>query len=175
MSAPDPQYRKLSGRSLNWAGLGSLWIGDGYLLEVNSIFFLEWYRRYFLHDAMAFIVQRSKRRSAWCWVLGCVGGFGLLASGGAGWIGYANRKEDWHVALYVLAGIVGFVSIISLILLTINVLLGPSCRCHVLTSTGWHPLSAPNRLGPALRIQAQITPLIEAAQNQMPAPRAGTE
>ena len=175
MSAPAPHYRKLSGRSLNWAGLGRLWIGEGYLLEVNSILILEWYRRSFLHDAMAFIVQRSKRRSAWCWVLGCVGGFGLLGGGGAGWIGYAYRKEDWHVALYVLAGIAGFVSIISLILLTINVLLGPSCRCHVLTSTGWHPLSAPTRLGPALRIQAQIAPLIEAAQNQTPAPRAGTE
>ena len=74
-----------------------------------------------------------------------------------------------NVALYVVGAVFGVIALIIFGLLSINLLLGPSCRCHVLTTTGWHALNAPLRLGPALQVQARISPLIDAAQSNLPA------
>jgi len=51
------------------------------------------------------------------------------------------------------------------VLFLLNCLLGPTCRCHLLTtSAGWHPLAAPTRLRSARRVFAQLAPFIEAVQ-----------
>jgi hypothetical protein len=128
---------------------------------------MEQYRRYFFHEMKAFIVQPTKVRLVWALLQGVLGTLCLLAAGIAVWLGVRNSEEDWHVALYVTAGFFAAVALFCLILLAINLLWGPSCRCYVLTATGWHPLAAPGRLGAALQLQARIFPLIEAAQSQV--------
>ena len=165
-------HRRLPGRSLTWRGLGRLWEGDDHLLESTWLLALEQYRRFFFHETKAFVVQRTKVQFIWALLQGGLATLCLLTAGIAVWIGVRNAEEEWHVALYVVAGLFGAVALFCLILLAINLLLGPSCRCHVLTATGWHALAAPARLGPALRVQTRIFPLIEAAQGQMAAAKA---
>ncbi len=175
MTPVAPVYRKMPGLSLTLTGRARIWMGDDHLLEVISNVVLERYRRYFFQDTLAFVLQRTKTRMAWAWVQGSIGFISLLVAGGAGWFGRAGASEDWHIAVYIFAGIAGVAAVVFLTLLVINLLLGPSCQCHVLTSTGWHALAAPARLGPAQRLQEWITPLIEAAQSELPAPDAGIE
>jgi hypothetical protein len=170
MSGVPPAYRKVSGRGLTLTGRGRIWLADDHLIEVISSMVVESYRRYFFQDTMAFVVQRTKTRLAWAWVQGGIGFVALLLGVGAAFIGASNSSEEWHVVMYILGGIAGALALICLTLLMINLLLGPSCRCHILTSTGWHALAAPTRLGPALRLQARVVPAIEAAQSATPAP-----
>jgi hypothetical protein len=71
--------------------------------------------------------------------------------------------------LYFPAVFFGVCAVILLSLCAINLSLGPSCRCHLLTSAGWHALSAPRRLAPANRARVQIVSIIETTQGAAPA------
>jgi hypothetical protein len=170
MSAAPPIYRKLSGGGLSWRGIGSLWLAEDHLLEVASIVMLENYRRYFFADARAFVVRRTKVRLIWGWILGGVGATFAIVALGAWQLGLANAAEDWHFALYVPAFFFGVGALVFFVLLIINLSLGPTCRCHLLTPTGWYALSAPTRLGRANGAQAQIVSIIQSAQGSATAP-----
>lgn len=170
MTAETREYHKIVGRSLSWAGRARLWLGADHLLEVVSSTVVERYRRYFFHDTLAFVVQRTKMQVAWLWVQAVIGGGALLLAVGSALAGAEWAAEDWHILLYILAGISGVGAVLFFTLLGLNVLLGPSCRCHVLTSTGWHALAAPTRLKPAVRLQEQVVALVEAAQGKSPPP-----
>ena len=174
MSTAAPVYRKVPGGGLSWKGIGSLWLAEDHLLESSSIVILEQYRRFFFTDARAFVVRRTKVRFIWSWILGGVGAVFALVALSAWWFGAANAAEDWHFALYVPAFLFGFGAVVFLVLLVINLSLGPTCRCHLLTSTGWHALSAPTRLGRAVEAQAQIVSIIQTAQGPAPTPMEGT-
>jgi hypothetical protein len=162
-------YRKVRGRGLSWRGHGSLWLAEDHLLEATSVIIAEHYRRFFFNDIRAFVLQRTKGRSNWAWFLGVVGGACALIAGGSVWFGMKNASEDWHSALYVPAVLFGIPAVCLLVLFVVNLLLGPTCRCHVLTATGWRVLSAPARVRPANRIQTQLAALIHAAQGPPPA------
>src|SRR5258707_9925650 len=102
---------------------------------------LEQYRRFFFQEARAFVVERTNVRLIWGWVLGGVGAVFALIAGSTLWVALANASEDWHVAFYFPPALFGLGAVFFLTLLVINLSLGPSCRCHVLTSTGSHALS----------------------------------
>jgi hypothetical protein len=172
MNTAAPAYRKIPGGGLSWTGRGRLWLAEDHLLEVTSILVLESYRRFFFHEARAFVVQRTKARFVWSWILGGLGVVFGVIGGIAWWFGAANASEDWHVALYFPAIFFGGGAVIFLVLWVWNLALGPSCRCHLLTSAGWHALSAPTRLGPAGRAQALIISIIQTAQGPAPSPTA---
>jgi len=174
MSTAAPVYQKVVGAGFSWKGHGSLWLAEDHLLEVTSIVVFEQYRRFFYEEARAFVVQRTNVRLIWGWLLGGAGAAFTLVAGICLWVGLANGTEDWHVALYVPAVLFGMGALFFLTLLVINLSLGPSCRCHLLTSTGWKALSAPTRLGAAERAQARIVSVIQAAQELVPAPGAAT-
>jgi len=174
MSISGPAYRKVPGGGLSWKGHGGLWLAEDHLLEVTSVVVLENYRRFFFQDARAFIVRRTNVRFIWAWVLGGVAAVFALIAGGAWWLGAINAKEDWHVALYFPAVLFGLGAVALFVLLIINLALGPSCRCHLLTSTGWQALSAPTRLGRAQRAQEQIVSVVQAVQGPPPAGEGAT-
>lgn len=167
-ASPDSPYRKVRGGGFTWKGHGRLWLAPDHLLEVNSTFVLEAYRRFFFQEIRAFVIQRTKVRAIWAWFFGIVGVIAGGLAGGCLWTAYANRTEDWHVALYFPAGLFGAVALVCLILFLWNLAAGPSCACQVLTPTGWHALSAPRRLGPAARAQAEIAGIIETLQGPPP-------
>lgn len=164
MTPPDPAYRKLPGRGLGWSGLARLWLADDHLLEVSSLLFHERYRRFFLPDIAALIVRRTKVRLYWNLVHGFFGIGGALVIGGLIYGATFIPQEEARVVLYVFAGMIAPFAVVALILLLVNSLLGPTCRCHIQTAAGWHPLAAPSRLRNARRLLAQVAPLLEAAQ-----------
>jgi len=171
MNTPEPEYQKLPGGGLSWSGRGSPWLAKDHVLEVNSMMVVERYRRFFFHEVRAFIVRRTNVRLIWLCVQGILGLVSAIAATAAFWWGYTNQStglnnhpNEVSVLGYVVAGIFGPIALVCLLLVIINLALGPSCRCHVLTSTGWHALAAPARLGPALQTQSRIFPRIEAAQ-----------
>jgi hypothetical protein len=170
MSGPSSLYRKVSGGGFSWKGYGGLWLAEDHLLEVSSVVVTETYRRFFFQDARAFVVRHTKVRVIWSWILGGLGaGLGLLSLL-SWWIAAINFDQDWHVALYFPMAIFGVGAVVFLTLWGINLALGPTCRCHLLTATGWHALSAPTRLGRAARAQSQIASVIEASQGAVPSP-----
>lgn len=167
-AASDSPYRKVRGGGYTWKGRGRLWLASDYLLEVNSILIIETYRRFFLHDIRAFVIQRTNVRRIWGWVFGVVGVIAGLIAGSFVWMALANRAEDWSPALYFPAGFFGLVFLLCLVLWILNLTSGPSCSCQVLTEAGWRALSAPRRLGPALRAQTEIVGMIHAVQGLPP-------
>jgi len=167
-AASNPPYRKVRGGGYTWKGRGMLWLAPDYLLEVNSVLIIETYRRFFLQDIRAFVIQRTNVRRIWGWFFGVVGLIAGVITGSLVWMALANRAEDWSPALYIPAGFFGLVFLICLVLWILNLTAGPSCSCQVLTQTGWRALSAPRRLGPALRVQTEIVGMIHAVQGLPP-------
>jgi hypothetical protein len=164
MKSPTSIVRQLPGHGLSWTGRGALWQADDHLLEVTSLFMLEKYRRFFFCETRAFVVRRTNVRFISALLQGGLAGICFLLAWGAREIGVHHTSEDWRVMLFFTSVILGALAVLSLVALGVNLLLGPSCRCHILNATGWHELAAPARLNPALRVQALIFPLIEAAQ-----------
>lgn len=172
-ASPEPVYRKIRGGGLSWKGHGRLWVTKDHLLEVTSIYVLENYRRFFFQDIRAFAMQRTNVRSLWGWILGSVGVVSALIAAGTLAAGLSYRSQDWHVAMYVPAVMFGGVALVLLTICAINLALGPTCRCHVLTPTGWHALSAPTRVGKATQVEAEIVSIIQSVQGNVP-PVGGT-
>lgn len=165
MKSPSPTFRRLPGRGLSWAGGARLWLADDHLLEVNSLLISERYRRFFFQDITALVIRRTKVRFVWNIVHGSLSGGGALVAGALWWGGASTSQEGLQVTLWVFAVIVGTVAVFFLILLFLNILLGPTCVCHLrTTAAGWHVLAAPTRLRPTLLVLARLIPLIEAAQ-----------
>ena len=164
MNSPAPAYRKLPGRGLGWAGFARVWVADDHLLEVNSLLISERYRRFFFKDITAIVIRRTKARLYWNIAHGILGLGGALLAGGLWWGGTLVSEQEPRIMLWVFAGMIAPFALFFIILLFINILLGPTCRCHLQTAADWHPLTAPTRLRPARRFLARLTPLIEAAQ-----------
>ena len=165
MNSPAPAYRKLPGRGLGWAGFARVWVADDHLLEVNSLLISERYRRFFFKDITALVIRRTKARLYWNLAHGILGIGGALLAGGMWWSGTLVSEQEPRIMLWVFAGMIAPCALFFIILLFINILLGPTCRCHLQTTTaGWHALAAPTRLRPARRFLAQFAPLVEAAQ-----------
>ena len=162
--APTPVHHKLPGGGFSWSGRGKLWQGDDHLLEVNTMFVVEWYRRFFFRGIKSFTGRRTKARLIWALVQGGVGLLFTLITAGFAWSGYKSSTADIRPLMYGMAVIFAPLAVLCLVLLVFNLALGPSCRCYVLTATGWQALSAPARLGPAIQAQARLIPLIEATQ-----------
>ena len=175
MTTPEPTYRKLPGRGLGWSGFARIWIAEDHLLEVNSLLVSERYRRFFLRDISALVIRRTKVWLAWNIVHGVLGLGGALLAGGLWW-GSATADQGAREVLQVFAVMTSPFAAFFLVLFFINLFLGPTCLCHLQTTTaGWHVLAAPTRLGPARRFLARLTPLIEAAQAAPAPPPLATE
>ena len=165
MSTPEPTYRQLPGRGLGWSGFARLWIAEDHLLEVNSLLVSERYRRFLLRDVSALVIRRTKAWLAWNIVHGVLGIGGSLLAGGLWWGRLAADGRGFRDIMQVFSVMISPFAAFFLVLFFINLLLGPTCRCHLqTTSAGWHMLTAPTRLGPARRLLARLTPRIEAAQ-----------
>jgi hypothetical protein len=170
MKTPDPSYRKLPGRGLGWSGFSTVWLAEDHLLEVNSVIFHERYRRFFLPDIGAIIIRRTRVRFYWNLAHGFIGIGGALIAGGLAYGAAFIKEDDARIPLWIFFGMIAPFAVASLILLVINVALGPTCRCHLRTASGWRVLSAPSRLRSARRFFAQVAPLVEAAQAGQAAP-----
>ena len=169
----ESNYQRLTGRSYGLQGIGTLWLGDGYLLQVSSTLVSETYRRWYLVNVQELIARRSKKRMAWNIVWGIVGGgaFGVTA----GFLGIAaatGAEREAQAVLRVFAGLSGILGVVGVLLMLINTALGPTCAVYIQTPHGLDPLGAPTRQRAFDRLLTQLRPQIELAQHALRPERA---
>jgi len=155
------RYQKLPGRGWTWTGPARVWLGEDHVLLVLSRLFTESYRRFFLNDIQAIIIQRTHTGKTWNAVWGIVLAF-LLA------IALFVQNRTAALVLAALAAPFG-------VALLINVLLGATCTCYIRTAVKTERVPAINRLRGASEFLARIEPLIIAAQGELTPGQLDTE
>ncbi|MBV9128347.1 MAG: hypothetical protein JO117_09705 [Verrucomicrobia bacterium] len=154
--------QRLPGRApmfLQFVGLNaSLWLDDACLLLADSQLLRDSYRRFYYADIQALQLRRTSRGLVYnilalLGIVFCLLIFAAVNSRGAHvfWLGAA---------------------VVSAILLTINLLRGPTCRCQVQTAAGRVALVSLSRARAARRAFARIRERIAAAQGALPAPES---
>lgn len=164
MSSAPGKYRKLKARGWNWSGRARLWLGEDHLLEVHSTSFTEHYRRYFLRDIRAVVVERT-RASMW-WSIGSSVVLLLCGAAAAGlYLFGASRSDDAErIAMWIFGGCFAAGALLGLVGLVFQLIFGPSAACYIETTAGRRRLAAPSRLRPADRLLVELAPIVAAAQ-----------
>lgn len=156
-------YKRLPGRRLlSPAGKQSLWLGDGHLLSVAQSGYTEQYRRFFLRDITAIVVERTKRWMVWNIVLGSIGGFlGLLALA----VFFGSGTDGIGAIVFLMLVVAS-----SILGLVVNLVRGPTCSVRIQTQVQTSEIGAVGRLKAAEKLLAELAPLILAAQPTTPPP-----
>jgi hypothetical protein len=130
-----------------------LWQGEEHLLLVEWDGNREYYKRFNYPDIQAFIVQKTNdgkvANGVFLFFLVLFASLGLVVSDIGG-----------RIFLLALAGLFG-------LLLLINFLSGPTCRCWVRTAVQTETLPSLSRLPRFRKVLARLRPLIAAAQGQL--------
>ena len=170
----ESNYQRLTGRSYGLQGISTLWLGDGYLLQVSSTLVSETYRRWYLVNVQAFIARRSKKRMAWNIVWGILGGGAFGVAGGfLGLAATTGAEREAQAVLQMFAALGGILGVTGGLLMLINTALGPTCAVFIQTPHGLDPLGAPTRQRALDRLLTQLRPQIELAQHAIrPEPAA---
>ena len=165
-SAQKRSYRKLPGRMANLRlgnyGQRRLYLGDDHLLQVESVFCVEHYRRFVYADIQALLLRRTPRGLVTSVVLTVL----AAVCGGLAW--YCLDNEAALVFWLIVAGVFGF-------FLLINLALGTTCRCQLQTAIGPQPLLSLNRMRPARRALALLSERIQATQGTLPPDAAASQ
>lgn len=153
MSRSPKIYRRLA-RARGTGVNHSLWEGPDHLLLVENNHFTESYRRLYFRDLRALYLFPNRRR-LWLSIVSLIPAVvGILVGFGEGPL--------WVVLPFIVIGTV---------LLSINLLLGPTVTVMVYTGAHFLPLQAIKRQRRARKVAAQIAPSIAAAQADLaPAP-----
>lgn len=179
-------YKRLPGRVLfSIIGISSLWLGADHFLMMTTSGPVENYKRFYFRDVQALLIQPNKRR-LWFAV-----GYGVLllfflalaawslfmifhkpeAAASGGWkINFDNPNakatppsvEGWKVALWWECSFAA----LFFIALSINQLLGRSCKLLVQTAAQTECLAPIKRIRTARKLLAILTPKIEAGQQE---------
>jgi hypothetical protein len=153
MGRKTKAYTRLPGkkRGFFW-GYDTLWLGKNHLLRIDSKIFVEHYKRFYYWDIQAFVTQKTVRGKIVNGILSLLGGgFMLLAVQ----IGEAGLP------------IFGILTSLTLALLLINWMLGPTCVCHLRTAVQTEKLPSLNRLRTARKVLDRLRPWIAQAQGSM--------
>ena len=148
-------YQRLPGHGLTWTGPSRVWLGEDHVLLVLGRGFYESYRRFFLNDIQSILVCRTHTGKTW----NAIWTFGLIFFGAV-----AAVVPD-PIARGIL---VSFATPFALGLI-INILLGPTCSCHIRTAVQTERVPALSRLRAARRFVTRVEPLILATQGDLPA------
>ena len=145
-------YQKLPGRGATWTGPSRLWQGGDHVLLVLTRGYVENYRRFFFNDIQAVIVRRTHTGKIWNALWALTTAFfmfiALQLDGGAAWTLW-GLSAPFAIALLL------------------NLLLGPTCACHLRTAVQTERLPALSRVRAARQFLARIEPLIQAAQGEL--------
>ena len=148
-------YQKLPGRGLTWTSYSRVWLAADHVLLVRGQTWTETYRRFFFPDIQAVILRRTHTGKIWNAVWGGSAAFFLIIAlmlNGSAALVVASLAAPFAVALLI------------------NLMLGPTCACHIRTAVQMERLGALNRVRAARQFIALVEPLIMAAQLEPPAP-----
>jgi hypothetical protein len=144
-------YRKLSGNRFGLFFTQSLWQGDDHLLRVESGMMTERYWRFYFADIQAVLLTRTRTHYFWSlvWtILVLLWGASLLI-------------ETFPRSLAM-----GF-GFFFLLLLAVNLILGPSCRVQLQTAVQVQRLPGLKRVRKARRVMDRIREAAERVQGPL--------
>jgi hypothetical protein len=132
----------------------SLWLGKDHLLSVSGTGYSEEYKRFYYGDIQAIIARVTPRYKVLNAVTALMGGsFAALFTA----LGVTTDGSGSFVAAAILGGT-------FLFCLLLNLVLGPTCTCHLLTMVHKEQLHSLGRLRAARKAIEVLSPLISQAQ-----------
>jgi len=149
-------YRRLPGKKRGFGNWRTLWVGDDHLLSVASNGYTEEYTRYYFKDIKAILSRRTVRGKIWNALLAAAFAVCLLAFMRS----LGNEATSWTVATAVLSSLM-------LAALITNILLGATCRCHILMPLGIHELPTLRRIRSVRRTLDTIGTCIKGSQGAL--------
>ena len=157
MTGPSPYTRLARGRppAIAFSRVFTLWQGPDHLLHARKEFIAENYRRLYFSDIQAITISRSLTGRVYNIILGAII---LLCLGLSFYI-----APDWLSRLQI--GIVA--SLIPAALMFINMMLGPTCTCHVHTAVQREYLGALTRLPKARDVLEVVSAQLQQAQGSV--------
>lgn len=144
--------KKLPGRIFSFFGVKRLWQGPDHLLWVEAFLWQEQYKRFYYKDIQAILLQRSEQHHIWTavWgVLTLITGVIALALPGTPYVS-------------------GPLTVIFVLCLLVNVLLGPACTVYLQTAVQLQKITL-GRLRKATDVVDQLKEIIENAQGRLDA------
>lgn len=133
-----------------------MYLGDDHLLTVDWDGAKEYYKRFRYEDIQALTIRRTHEARLLNAVLGCLAGLlfvlALVAAG--------ERGLMWFLI------VLGSVAVLGL---TINLILGPSCQCHLQTAVQNEELVSLGRLKRAQQALGRLQERISAVQGTLAA------
>ncbi len=152
MSGPAA-YRRLPGKGRTPVSWHTLWLGDDHLLAVHATGYHETYRRYYFKDIQAIVTRRTARGRNWSFGMALLV---LFVTAAALTCDPGGARTAWVV-----------VDVPIVLALTVNLLLGPTCICHLQMPLSRHELPSVTRLRTARRVMERVRPAIDRVQGVM--------
>lgn len=156
-------YVKLSSgtrRSIAAVSYTSLWLSADHLLQVEGTRFSEDYKRFYFKDIKAVTLRRTPTWGRTNWI--CLGlailVMGLFAA-------FAVHAAPNDRGPFLVIGIC--IAAIFLLFGFINLLLGPTCVCHLLTAVQQEELPSLKRLRRARKVLNRIREAVESTQGKL--------
>jgi hypothetical protein len=166
---PEQKYKRLTREctplqlKVAFSARYSLWLGDDHLLQVESAFYTESYKRFFFRDIQAITIRKTDARKIWNWILGAF----LLVSA----LLILMLPHDADVAKIVLGCIVLTILGIPLLL---NNLFGPTCACQIRTAVQTENLPSLRRVRQTRKVLDKVRPLIVSVQGEVTSDEVNT-
>ena len=156
--------RSRMGFAVLFVARSSLWLGKDHLLCIDSGGYSESYKRFYFRDIQAISIQRTERHQWWNAILGFITFvFFIFAVGVAPKTPIVQWSDGQIAGEVVLGSVIG----LCLLLLLINFLLGPACKCLLRTAVQTEELPSLNRVRRTRKALARIRPLIVTAQGEL--------
>jgi hypothetical protein len=159
MAAKERSYKSLPGRGIRRQGPVSvsairsrLWLAKDHLLNIDSQWYSEDYKRFYFRDIQAFMICKTTRGRTVNIVMAALAVPAAVA---------ALVSTDGFAIMWW--SVAGFFSAVAII----NALYGPTCICHVKTAVQTDELPSLRRLWQARKVLARLQPLITEAQGQL--------
>jgi hypothetical protein len=155
-------YKRLPGwgrltRGGVYASTRTLWLGPDHILQIDDERMEETYKRFYFRDIRNIVIQKTMRGFVWNIVLVAL----TCAFLALMLVGFQSK---WDVGVLVFTGIVaGMFSI----LLFINWLRGPTCKCFIATAVQIEQFHSLHRLRTALKVARRINVLAQAVQGTL--------
>jgi hypothetical protein len=147
------KYLRLPGSHTGPGRRNTLWLGDDHLLAVDSTGYTEKYARFYFKDIRAVISRRTSRGRIWNGILGS-----MLAFASFVLIVSAESGDNAAIASF------GILWALAALFLAYNVVLGPTCRCHLLMPLGSCDLPSLRRVKRHRGVMERIRPRINQLQ-----------
>jgi len=120
MAASKSIYRRLEGTGTTWTQYVRLYVAPDHLLQCASTGYSETYKRFYFRDIQAILIRKS---GLWVfWLL-----FWLLPAMACALVAFFVPDPSAAIALWIITGAL-------LLPLLVNILLGPTCSCHIRTA-----------------------------------------